>query len=186
MYRGSKELSTKKWYAVQTKPHSEFLAANVLSSVPEVQAYLPTLRVEPVNPRARRIRPFFPGYLFTCIDLDQVGLSTVQWSAGVTRLVGYGETPISIPDHVIAEIRRRVDETQLQDPLGLGQFQQGDRVRITAGPFEGFEGMFDARLGGQTRSRILLEFVGRLTAAEVDIRTLEKVRSDPGRSSQQR
>ena len=144
------------------------------------------MRVEPVNPRARKIRPFFPGYLFAYVDLDQVGLSAVQWSAGVTRIVGYGEKPISIPDHVITEIRHRVDETQQKDPLGLGQFQRGDRVRITAGPFEGFEGMFDGRLGGQTRSRILLEFVGRLTAAEVDIRTLEKVRPDPGRSPQQR
>lgn len=97
-------------------------------------------------------------------------------------MVGYGEKPIPIPDHVVTEIRRRVDKAQGKDPMGLGQFQQGDRVRITAGPFEGFEGMFDARLGGQTRSRILLEFVGRLTAAEVDIRTLEKIRSDPGRS----
>jgi transcription elongation factor/antiterminator RfaH len=185
MHRMStKELPTKKWYAVQTKPHSEFLAKNVLSSVPEVQAYLPTLQVEPVNPRAQKIRPFFPGYLFAYVDLDQVGPSAIQWSAGVTRLVGYGEKPIPIPDRVIAEIRRRVQEAQHEDPLGVGQFQQGDRVRITAGPLEGFEGMFDARLGGRTRSRILLEFVGRLTATEVDIRTLEKLRPDPGRSSQ--
>jgi transcriptional antiterminator RfaH len=177
-------LSTRKWYAVQTKPHSEFFAENALGSVPEVQAYLPTVRVEPVNPRARKTRPFFPGYLFACLDLDQVGLSAVQWSAGVTRIVGYGENPTPIPDHVIIEIRRRVDESQQKDPLGLGQFRRGDRVRITAGPFEGFEGMFDARLGGKTRSRILLEFVGRLTATEVDIRTLEKVRPGPGRSPQ--
>jgi transcriptional antiterminator RfaH len=143
---------------------------------------LPTVRVEPVNPRARKIRPFFPGYLFALLDLDRVGPSAIQWSAGVRRIVGYGEKPIPIPDPVIAEIRRRVDEAQQKDPLGLGQFQRGDRVRITAGPFEGFEGMFDARLGGRTRSRILLEFVGRLTAAEVDVRTLIKIGSDPGRS----
>ena len=177
-------MSTKKWYAVQTKPHSEFLAEKVLDSVPEVRTYLPTLQVKPVNPRARKICPFFPGYLFACLDLDQVGSSAIQWSAGVTRIVGYGETPLSIPDRVIAEIRRRVDQTQLKDPWGVGQFQHGDRVRITAGPFEGYEGMFDARLGGRTRSRILLEFVGRLTATEVDMRTLEKVVSDPGRSPQ--
>jgi transcriptional antiterminator RfaH len=168
-------VSTKEWYAVQTKPHSEFLASKVLDAVPEVRAYLPNLRVNPVNPRARKVRPFFPGYLFVCADLDQVGRSAIQWSAGVTRIVGSGETPLSIPERVIAEIRYRVDQTQRTDPLGAGLFKHGDRVRITAGPFEGYEGMFDARLGGQTRSRILLEFVGRLTAAELDIRTLEKV-----------
>jgi hypothetical protein len=44
--------------------------------------------------------------------------------------------------------------------------------------------MFDARLGGQTRSRILIEFVGRLTIAELDIRVLEKAAPGPTKSPQ--
>jgi transcriptional antiterminator RfaH len=127
---------TKKWYAIQTKPHSEFLASRVLDAVPEVRAFLPTLRVNPVNPRAHKVRPFFPGYLFVCADLDQVGTSAIQWSAGVTRIVGNGETPLSIPERVIAEIRDRVDQTQRIVPLGVGPYKHGDRVRITAGPFD--------------------------------------------------
>lgn len=175
-------LPTEKWYAVQAKPHSEFLAEKVLDSVPELRVYLPTLRVNPVNPRARKIQPFFPGYLFVCFDLNQVGSAAVKWSAGVKRIVGYGEAPFPIPDPVIDDIRHRVELAQQVDPLGVGQFQHGDRVRITAGPLEGYEGMFDTRLGGQTRSRILLEFVGRLTATEVDVRTLEKIGPDSGES----
>jgi len=177
-------LSIKRWYAVQTKPRGEFLANGVLGSVPGVEVYLPTLRVNPVNPRARKLCPFFPGYLFVCADLDQVGPSAIQWSAGVSRIVSSGETPLSIPEGVIAEIRRRVAYTRQEDPLGVGRFQRGDRVRITSGPFAGYEGMFDARLGGQMRSRILLDFVGRLTVAELDIRTLEKIESGSGRSPQ--
>ena len=50
---------------------------------------------------------------------------------------------------MIEEILRRVKEIQQEDPFGLGQFRRGDRVRITGGPFEGFEGMFDTRLGGE-------------------------------------
>jgi transcriptional antiterminator RfaH len=175
-------LSSKEWYAVQTKPRGEFLANQVLESVPGVQSYLPVLRVDPVNPRARKLRPFFPGYLFVSADLDQVRTSAIQWSAGVSRIVSYGEMPVSIPERVIVEIRRRVDQAQSADPLGVGRFQHGDRVRITSGPLEGYEGMFDARLGGQARSRILLDFVGRLTATELDVRFLEKVEPDPRRS----
>jgi transcription antitermination factor NusG len=77
---------------------------------------------------------------------------------------------------MIEEIRQRVAEVQLEDPLGQGQFRQGDRVRITAGPLEGYEGMFDTRLRGHMRARILVEFLGRLTAAKLDIRSLEKAR----------
>jgi transcriptional antiterminator NusG len=64
---------------------------------------------------------------------------------------------------------------QEEEARGGGLFSKGDLVRISSGPFEGFEGMFDTRLGGKTRARILVEFVGRLTAAEVDVRNLEKV-----------
>jgi transcriptional antiterminator NusG len=75
---------------------------------------------------------------------------------------------------VIKGIRSRVDEIQMEAALTVGRFRRGDRVRITSGPFEGFEGMFDTRLGGQTRVRILIGFLGRLTATEIDARYLEK------------
>lgn len=166
----------EEWYAIQTKPHKEFFACNTLSSTAGVQTYLPTLHVKPVNPRARKTRPFFPGYLFVLFDLAQVGLLSIRWSPGVVRVLSYGDKPISIPEPTIEEIRHRVAEVQLEDPLGQGRFRQGDRVRITAGPFEGYEGMFDTRLRGHMRARILVEFLGRLTAAKLDIRYLEKAR----------
>lgn len=165
----------EEWYAVQSKPRKEFLACNALTFVAGVRTYLPALRVKPVNPRARKTRPFFPGYLFVLVDLAQVGLSAIKWVPGVVRMLGNNDKPVSIPSPVIEQIRRRVAELQQEDPLGLGQFRRGDRVRITGGLFEGFEGMFDTRLGGRMRARILVEFLGRLTAAELDVRYLEKV-----------
>jgi len=92
----------------------------------------------------------------------------------VGRVLGYDDKPACIPSPVIEEIRRRVKEIQQEDPFGLRQFRRGDRVRITGGPFEGFEGMFDTRLGGRMRARILVEFLGRLTATELDVRYFEK------------
>ena len=164
-----------QWYAVQTKPHKEFMVHDALGRIESVQAFLPVLRVNPVNPRARKIRPFFPGYLFLRADLDQVGISAVQWTPGLVRILGTEGQPHSIPDHVIEELRSRVTDVQEKEARGGGLFREGDLVRINAGPFEGFEGMFDTRLGGKTRARILVEFLGRLTAAEVDVRSLEKV-----------
>jgi transcription antitermination factor NusG len=173
-----RESNEPKWYAVQTHPNREFLAQSALASVEGVRAYMPTLHVKPVNPRARRERPFFPGYLCVQADLEAVGLSAIQWRPGVTRVVGLGDTPTAIPEAVIAEIRDRVQRAQRKDPLGLGRgayLNPGDAVRILAGPLQGYEGMFDTRLGGQTRARILVEFLGREIAAELDVRVLEKV-----------
>jgi transcriptional antiterminator RfaH len=165
----------EEWYAIQTKPHKEFMVRDSLTRLGSVSAYLPTLKVNPVNPRARKIRPFFPRYLFARANLDKVGLSAIQWAPGVARVLGNGEQPTTIPHTVIDEICNRVGEIQQAEGLGLGRFRHGDRVRVTAGPFEGFEGMFDTRIGGQMRVRILVEFLGRLTAAELDARYLEKV-----------
>ena len=172
---GRGRLFMEEWYAVQTKPRKEFVACAALACIGGVKAYLPALHVEPVNPRARKIRPFFPGYLFVSIDLIEVGLSTLQWVPGVARVIGCGSQPVSIPPAVIEEIRRRVQEVQANGVFGEGQFRRGDRVRIMKGPFEGFEGMFDTRIGGRTRARILIEFLGRLTATKLDVRHLEKV-----------
>jgi transcription antitermination factor NusG len=55
------------------------------------------------------------------------------------------------------------------------RFQHGDRVRITRGPFEDYEGMFDTRLQGRERARILVRFLGRLTTAEVNVQDLDKI-----------
>jgi transcription elongation factor/antiterminator RfaH len=164
----------EEWYAVQTKPRKEFLASRALAAIAGVRTYLPCLHVKPINPRSRKTLPFFSGYLFLLADLARVGLSTVRWTPGVMRVLGCGDTPVSIPSSVIDQIRHRVAVLQQEDPAGLGHFRQGDRVRITTGLFEGFEGMFDTRLSGRMRARILVDFVGRLTPTEVDIRYLEK------------
>jgi transcriptional antiterminator RfaH len=165
----------QKWYVIQTKPHKEFMVRDALARLQDVQAYLPTLRVKPVNPRARKVRPFFPGYLFARVDLSRVGLSAIHWNPGIVRMLGNGDEPVAISPHVIDKIRDRVGEIQQEEAFARGRFRKGDRVRVTTGPFEGFEGMFDTRLGGQTRARILVEFLGRLTVTEVDARYLEKV-----------
>ena len=33
-------------------------------------------------------------------------------------------------------------------------------MRVTGGPFQGYEGVFDARLSGADRVRVLLELIG--------------------------
>ena len=171
-----------QWYAVQTHPNREFVAQSALGALEGVETFLPTLHVQPVNPRARTERPFFPGYLFVCADLGALGRNCIQYRPGVARLVGLGDEPTPIPAAVVAEIGDRIQAAQAQDPLGLGggaTLQPGDKVRIQSGPLAGYEGMFDTRLGGPTRARILVGFMGREMRTDLDVRTLEKV--DSGR-----
>ena len=173
--------SQAQWYAIQTHPNREFLANSALAAIDGVRTFLPSLHVKPVNPRARKKRPFFPGYLFVHADLRALGHSSVQYRPGVVRLVGLDDEPTPIPAPIIAEIRDRIRAAQAQDPLGLGDgatLGRGDRVRILSGPLSGYEGMFDTRLGGQTRARILVDFMGRELRTDLDVRLLEKLEPD--------
>jgi transcriptional antiterminator RfaH len=133
------------------------------------------LDVTPVNPRSRARRPFFPGYLFVRADLKQIGLSTIQWAPGVSKILSYGQTPVPIPERIVEGIRDRVVQYGGSGPAQ--RFCHGQPVRIVAGPFEGYEGMFDTQLNGAMRARVLVAFVHRLTAVELDARQLEEIRS---------
>jgi transcriptional antiterminator RfaH len=166
------------WYAVQTQPNREFLAKEALQTLAGVEVYLPTLHIKPVNPRSRKRRPFFPGYLFVQVDLQEIGMSAIQWLPGVVRVVGAGDLPVPIPGNVLTEIRQHVQLVQAEDPNGLGRFRRGERVRINSGPLQGYEGMFDMRLNGRVRVQVLIECLGHVTAAELDVQTLTKVTPD--------
>jgi len=158
------------------------MAEGALAAIEGIETFLPTLHVKPVNPRSRTERPFFPGYLFVCADLSALGQNCIQYRPGVTRLVGLDDDPTPIPEPIIAEIRDRVEAAQAQDPLGLGGsafLKPGDRVRILSGPLRGYEGMFDTRLGGQTRARILVDFMGRELKTDLDVRMVEKLDGSP-------
>jgi len=52
----------------------------------------------------KHCRRYFPGYLFTRIELQWRG---VRLSPGVIKLVMSGDEPSHVPDEVIAEIRKR-------------------------------------------------------------------------------
>ncbi len=72
---------TERWYALRSKPHKYDLLWEQLR-IREIETFYPRLRVQTVNPRARKIRPCFPGYVFVRVDLEQVNLSSLQWTPG--------------------------------------------------------------------------------------------------------
>jgi transcriptional antiterminator RfaH len=167
-------LSGTRWYAVYTKPRAEEQARAALARK-GVVVYLPMVKVARVNPRARPVAPLFPRYLFAQVDLEQMGQSAIDWTPGVLHLVSYGGVPAAVPDAVIEHVKRRLAEVQKSGELGLGPFRQGDRVRITQGPMRDLDAVFDQPLSARGRARVLVEFLGRLTAADVDLDALEKL-----------
>lgn len=148
------------WYALQSKPMKEALLSEQLELC-RIESYYPRIRVRPVNPRSRHVKSYFPGYVFGHVDLEKVSLSTLQWMPGSIGIVSFGGVPASVPDNLIALIRQRVDEINLAGGEQLLGLKRGDTVTIQAGPFEGYEAIFDARISGDERVRVLLKLLNR-------------------------
>lgn len=158
------------WYAVRSKPRKEEIVwRQILSD--GFETYLPRMRVNPVNPRARRLIPYFPGYLFVHADLDAVGLSIFQWMPHTIGIVTFGGEPAIVPENLVHSIRKRVDEINIAGGENVDGIKQGDEIIIQAGPFQGYEAIFDARLPGTVRVRVLLQLLGsqRQVPVEMDL-----------------
>lgn len=149
---------TQQWYALRVKPHKEQSVYQWLQAQ-NVTAYFPKVRVQPVNPRAARIRPYFPGYLFVHIDLAQMGQNAFSWTPGTHGLVTFGDIPALVPDNLIHELRKRLQRIEANGGLQTSQFQRGDRVRIVRGPFSGYDALFDLYLPEKERVQVLLAFL---------------------------
>jgi transcription antitermination factor NusG len=147
-----------RWYALRSKTRKEDVVYKQVRDQ-NIEVFYPRLRVNPVNPRARRYKPYFPGYLFVQLDLDILGNSAFQWMPHTLGLVTFGGEPANVPESLIHAIQQRVDEIAKAGGEVLDGLHSGDVVQIERGPFEGYEAIFDARLPGTERVRVLLKLL---------------------------
>lgn len=149
---------SQRWYVIHSKPRKESFLAEQME-LRRIEVYNPQVRVQRVNPRARRIRAYFPGYVFAHLDLEKTGGSAVQYLPGATGLVTFGGEAAHVPDGLLHAIRQRVDEINAAGGELYDAIKPGETVRIQAGPFAGYEAIFDARLPGEDRVRVLLKLL---------------------------
>jgi transcriptional antiterminator RfaH len=100
---------------------------------------------------------YFPGYMFINVDIEEIGISTFQWMPHAIGLVSFDSEPAFVPEHLIYAVRKRVDEIAAVGGELFDGLKPGDEVKISSGPFAGYEALFDARLPGSERVRELIK-----------------------------
>ena len=149
---------SQSWYALHSKPNKEqFLYSQLLHR--HIDVYYPRLSVKPVNPRSRKVRPFFPGYLFVHVDLEEIPHSSLAYIPGANDLVSFDFEPASIPDEVIDGIKKNVNLINNQGQKDKQGLKHGDPVIIQGGPFDGYQAIFDTSLPGTERVRVLISLM---------------------------
>jgi transcriptional antiterminator RfaH len=135
----------------------QFLAGQLESR--QIPFYLPQLKVTPSNPRCKKNKPFFPGYLFIQENAINENAIKYQRLPGAAGLVSFGGEIAFVPGSVLNAIRQNVERMNrcAKDPLfGV---RKGDRVTIKSGAFEGYEAVFDSCSDSRERARVFLSMV---------------------------
>jgi transcription antitermination factor NusG len=158
------------WYTLHSHPNKE----NLLDQ--QVQArgfpvFSPWIRVQPVNPRSRKIQPYFPGYIFVYADLEVTGITPFERIPYGTGLVMFGGDPPTVPETLIQALRRRIDEINHAGGELVETLVPGDEVHILSGPFQGYDGIFDARLRGAERVQILIKMLSHGREIPVELQS---------------
>jgi transcription antitermination factor NusG len=146
------------WYVIRSKPNKEEFLAGQFTAY-GIKVFYPRIRVKPVNPRARKLKAYFPSYLFVYVDLGMVNLSALQWMPGAVNLVSFDGQPASVPEALIYGIERQVERINTSQTNMLQDLKPGDIVSIYDGPFAGYEAIFDGQISGRERVRVLLSFL---------------------------
>ena len=149
---------TTQWYALHSKPMKEALLWGQLR-LHEAECFFPCIRVKPVNPRAKKAQPYFPGYVFVRTEEEKVRQTTFLWLPGLVSVVSFGGIPSHVPDNLINAIRQRVDEINAAAEYGLSDLKPGVVVTVHQGPFKGYEAILDTRISGEARVRVLLSLL---------------------------
>lgn len=166
---------SKNWYALRVKPHQEKSVCQRLEEE-EIEGYLPTVQVQPTNPRSAKIKPYFPGYLFVFADLEDTGTNKFKWFPGAIGLVDFGDIPAVVPSNLISDLQQLMAQIEGEGGLAKFEFKHGDSVRIVDGPFDGYEAMFDLHLPGSDRAQVLLAFLSQAPQpVQLDTAAIKKI-----------
>jgi transcription antitermination factor NusG len=146
------------WYVLRSKPHKE-RALFRYAKQEGFEVFYPSFPVNPVNPRASKIRPYFPGYMFLQADIVECGESAFHWMPFSQGLVRFGGDPATVDESFMRVLMMRISEIRGAGGLVFDGLQPGDPVEIKSGMFEGYQAIFDHRLSGVDRVHVLLQML---------------------------
>jgi transcriptional antiterminator RfaH len=162
------QASDERWYCVQTAPARETMAAEYLRSK-SLNVYNPVLPGRSSPSGKKRSAPLFPRYVFARFAVDR-DFEAVRYGQGIASVVRDMAGPLPVPDAVIEEIRRRVEDGF----YSRAQLEAGEGVMVESGAFRGVTGIFHAYASGRERVRVLMELMNRSVVVECDVTEVRK------------
>lgn len=157
------EVKERAWYALYTKPRSEFKAAEQIGEN-DISYYLPAItRTKQWSDRKKKVtEPLLRGYIFIFAD-EKERIKSLEQAAVVRCITDMGR-PAKIPEWQIDNLRTMLKtKSELYIHEGL---YPGIKVRIKNGPFEGVIGTVTEGEQGHTIS-VSIDLLNRSVIAHL-------------------
>lgn len=121
-------------------------------------------------------RKFFPGYVMVKMELTDETWHMVKNTAKVTGFLGGGGKgkPVPITEKEAEAIFAQVREG-IEHPHSAINFEIGENVKITDGPFESFVGLVEGVDDEKQRVKVSVSIFGRATPVDLEYGQVEKV-----------
>jgi transcription termination/antitermination protein NusG len=163
------------WYAIWTRSHFEQIVGDQLDAV-GFKVFLPKTSVWSTRRgvRTQHEVPLFPGYLFLRHAMNKESHVEVIKARGVVRVLGERWDRLETISDEVMEAVLRVAES------GLGaqahpHLMTGERVRVTAGPFQGLKGIFLRSRPAKGLFVLSIDLLQRSVAVEVESAHVESL-----------
>jgi transcriptional antiterminator NusG len=180
------ELINKNWYVVYTYSGIENKVKDNIVSLAEKKNYSNVLKkvfipIENLieikkGKKVLTARKIFPGYVLVQIDeLSDELVLDIKSISGVADFVREGldsdQNPLPLPKEEIRNLLKKAIDSPTKPKT---QFDIGDNVMISSGPFLDFVGVVDEVDIDKGKLKVMLDIFGRKTSVELNFDQVEK------------
>ena len=131
---------------------------------------VPTEMVSEFKGGKKRVvkRKLYPGYLVAHMQINDETWFLVRETPGIGDFTGSAGKPTPMQPHEVTKIVAKQEEKSDEAPKLKINFNVGDRVKITEGTFENFEGEVDSIDEASGRVTVMINIFGRSTPVELE------------------
>lgn len=174
--------SSRQWYAIHTySGYEEKVADNIRQRINAVDmadkifdVMVPKEKQIEIKNGKRKVveKRIFQGYALVEMKLTDETWYIIRNTPGVTGFVGTGTEPTPVSEAEIVKIKRRMG---VEDPKHNIDFELGEVISITDGPFKGFDGSIAEIDNQKGKVKVMVSMFGRDTSVELDALQVRKV-----------
>ncbi|HLW07997.1 MAG TPA: transcription termination/antitermination protein NusG [Marinilabiliaceae bacterium] len=168
----------KKWYVLRAiggkenrvKEYIESEIANLNMQEYVTQVLIPTEKVYQIRngKKISRERNFFPGYVM--IEAALVG-EVMHVLKSVPNVIGFltdrDNNPTPMRESEVNRMLGKVDELSETTEELSNPFFEGEAVKVTDGPFNGFSGVIEEVNNDKRKLKVMVKIFGRKTPLEL-------------------